>query len=145
LRATLQALLDVPAVRAQVGPPSGERVMADTILTWPEAVILGDLDGAAVFYPEGKGAYDGHYLFPPWTRGRTALDKARGFIHQMFEVHCAVKLRGQVRVEHRTARLFTRALGFALLGPCTNGYGQPANQYELTRDRWLTERHQVPT
>lgn len=135
LQASLRALFMVPEIM-KAHAPELARKLAAGVMAVPGRIVMGDVDGMVVFYHEGGGRYDGHYLFPPWTRGKDILTRGRAFIRTMFTEHGATALRGQTPLGNRPARMVNRALGFVPVGEAANTEGQRCIQYELTRERW---------
>jgi hypothetical protein len=132
-QAALTAILSDPDILRAHAPALARRVAAG-IMQVPGAVVLGDTDGMMVFYPEGNGSYDSHYLFPQWSRGRDLLRAARRLVSAMFTDHGAVTIRGETPVGNLPARRINRALGAVPAGECVNCEGQRCIRYVLTRE-----------
>lgn len=132
----LAILFEIPGIAERLSPFAETPPDAELVRATPCVVVLGDLDGMAIFYYEGKQRYDGHYVFPPWTRGKDALARARKFIDEMFDKHGAMTISGVVPRDHRAARLMSRALGFIPAGETADCHGRPAVVYRLERARW---------
>jgi hypothetical protein len=131
-QAALAAILSDPELLRAHAPALARRVAAG-IMEVPGAIVLGDIDGMMVFYPEGEGSYDSHYLFPPWARGRDLLQRTRVFLRGMFSGG-ARRISGETPIGNLPARRINRTLGAVPAGECVNSEGQKCIRYVLTRE-----------
>lgn len=103
----------------------------------PRNIMLEHKFGVSVWFYEGDGVYDGHYVFGPNLRGKEALDVARDMVNEVFTRYHAKTILGQVAVGNRPARTVTRALGFSRYGRgSVDTFNRPCVDYVLTRDEW---------
>lgn len=103
----------------------------------PRNVMLEHPHGIALFFYEGDGAYDGHYVFGPKLRGKKALVVAKGMINVIFTRYNATTILGHVATVNRPARVVTRALGFVPTGHgSVDTFHRPCVDYVLTRSQW---------
>jgi hypothetical protein len=142
-QAQLAALLEVPELMRAHAPAIARRIAAGIMAT-PGVVVLGDIDGMCVFYTEGNGSYDGHYLFPPWTRGTVLLRRARMFLCAMFRDYAAVVIRGETPKTNLAARRINRVLGFVPAGEVVNPDTGLCIKYILTKEAFL-QKHPLTT
>lgn len=101
-------------------------------------VCLMSNGAVAIFAGIGDAAYEGHYLFPAYVRGRKALTVAKDMLRAMFTTYKARAIHGHVSRSHRAARTLTRALGFTVVGDSRDALGRECVHYLLERDAWET-------
>lgn len=88
--------------------------------------------------------YDIHFLFPPATRGKRALDAARAMVQELFTSCMALRITGTIPRTNLAARMVIRQLGFAPVGTCELA-GQPAITYELSKSQCLGSTPHSPS
>lgn len=102
----------------------------------PGNVALGGPPGVGLFAYRGHGRWEGHYLFDPALTGPEKLQLARDILNEAFTRLGASLIVGEIAVEDRFARSFTRALGFTPAGTSTRYDGRPSVLYHMERSQW---------
>lgn len=136
-QADLAALLNDPELIRRHAPAIARKLAAG-IMAVPNVVVLGDTDGMVVFYPEGGGAYDMHYLFPKWARGKEAVDRIKAFMRCLFMEYGATRISGETPIDNLAARRVNRMVGGVPVSIVYNAdAGGQCIKYTLTKDRFL--------
>lgn len=129
--ALLNDLANEPANLAALGY---EWVDLSGFFDRPTNLAIGDENGVGLFAEREPGVYEGHYLFK--VRGPDALRHARNIIDQLFTLHEASAIVGEVPESNQAARHLTRALGFTPVGASVNSEGRSCVTYILERSKW---------
>lgn len=131
----LMQLANDPAILPGLAP-GYDHVDLSSFFDNDKNVMLGDLDGAALFAHRDwqPGVYEGHYLLHPGRIYNVAL--CRSFLNTMFTEHPAQAIWGATPTENRAARALSRLLGFAPRGTSLLPSGRLCVTYVLERDSW---------
>jgi len=96
--------------------------IANEVIDWPvfgfdaeelvlSSVVLSSDEDIAIFEPQRKGVYRGHYLFKN-SKGRAAINLSKLFLKEMFETYSASLICGLTPVDNKAALWMNRQLGF---------------------------------
>lgn len=134
-RYILQQLANDPLILPGLAP-GYDHVDLTGFFMKPKNVMLGDLDGAAIFahLDDKPGEYEGHYLLHPGRMYNRTI--CRSFIDTMFTEHAARAIWGHTPTENAAARALSRHLGFAPRGSSLLPSGRPCVTYVLERREW---------
>jgi hypothetical protein len=107
----LDSLLNHPNIRPHIGDGGPLESTPDI---FDRAVLLVGEQGGGLFVSSTPESYEAHWLFT--KGGKAALALAKAMVSAMLYEHEAEMVWGQVPVQNRRCRIFTRLAGFTSLG-----------------------------
>lgn len=110
----IMTMVDHPDVKQWLPPLTLEK-MTEYLADPRTIAITGDGAGA-VFEWSAPSIYECHLFFQPSCRGRKAIASGRKLADIMINEYGACMLWGEIRIENKHTRWFSRQVGFRSLG-----------------------------
>lgn len=105
------------------------------LLEFPDDYVLlsNGAGAAAIFHWSAPGIWQGHSMFTPEARGKAGIEAAKQMCRYMFTELGARMLWGMTPIDHLSAQMFNRLLGFRPEGEGKDAADRQVRYFVLER------------